>query len=110
MPTPPWLIPKRMELFDGAATFAKEIKPLATEAAWDLNRVEGLTGERNRPVAPMARRNVYSKGFVAPFPPVTGRLADISSAPERANLDYSGLFYRAALPANGLHKVRDDRR
>jgi hypothetical protein len=104
MPTPPWLISKRMELFDGAATVTDKIKSLSAEAPRDLNRLEGLIGKRDRPTAPMARRNTYSKGFIAPFPPVRCRLADISSAPERPNLDYFGLFYCptpvAAAPAH----------
>jgi hypothetical protein len=85
-----------MELFDGAATITDKIKSLSAEAPRDLNRLEGLIRELDKPVSPTGGPNADRIGLVAPFPPVRCRLADISSAPERANLDYSGLFYCAA--------------
>jgi hypothetical protein len=57
--------------------------------------MQNLMGELDAAVFPVGWPNAGGIGFVAPLPPVTRGLANIASAPERANLDDSRLFYRA---------------
>jgi hypothetical protein len=44
-------------------------------------------------ITPVGWPNSDLIGFIAPVPPIRLGLADISGAPERANLDDSGLLY-----------------
>src|ERR1700730_17782646 len=56
-------------------------------------RAKDLRGQVDKPVAPRLRPNTQTVCFVAPFPPVTRVLANISSPPHGADIDNAGLLY-----------------
>jgi hypothetical protein len=93
VPTAPRPITKSMQLFHSAPAFADKIKSLATEAPPDMLRAKDLRGQVDKPVAPRLRPNTQTVCFVAPFPPVTRVLANISSPPHGADIDNAGLLY-----------------
>jgi hypothetical protein len=96
MPTPPWLIPKRMELFDGAATVTDKIESLPPKATRDASRAQDLLAQNDIALSPMRGMNADRIGFVTPNPPVPRWTTDIAGTPQSPDVNRTGLFYRPA--------------
>jgi hypothetical protein len=93
VPTAPGSISKRMKLVHCAPAFTEKIKAFTPKSPGNSKRLQDLLRKLNEAITPAGWPNSDLIGFIAPVPPIRLGLADISGAPERANLDDSGLPY-----------------
>jgi hypothetical protein len=91
VPTAPGPISKRMKFVHCAPAFTQKIKAFTSKSPWNAKRLKDLLGKLNEAITPPGWPNSDLIGFIAPVPPIRLGLADVSGAPERANLDDSGL-------------------
>jgi hypothetical protein len=82
-----------MKLVHCAPAFTEKIKAFTPKSPGDSKRLQDLLRKLNEAIIPTDWPNSDIVGFIAPVPPIRLGLADISGAPERANLDDSGLPY-----------------